>query len=110
MPIQYCAMGRLARHDDGIDCEKLGSERSLSGMRSVSGRSVVRGEGGCGDAVDCVGGGWCTCSDSYAAAVCLVGVGALASVSWPDHACVHWSPRSPAVPAATSENIPKSSE
>ena len=73
----------------------------------MSGRSVVRGEGGGGDAVDRVGGRWCTCSDSYAAAVCLVGVGALASVSWSDHAWVHLSPRSPAVPAATSENIPK---
>ena len=38
----------------------------------MSGRSVVRGEGGGGDAVDRVGGRWCTCSDSYAAAVCLV--------------------------------------
>ena len=46
-------------------------------------------------------------SNSYAAAVCLVGVGALASVSWSYHARAHLSPRSPAVPAATSENIPK---
>lgn len=79
-------------------------------MSNVSEWSLVRGEGGGGDAVGRVGGWWCTCSDSYAAAVCLVGVGALASVSWSDHACVHLIPQSPAVPAATSENIPKSSK
>lgn len=85
-------MGRLARHVDGVGCEEMRSRKSLSGMSNVSEWSLVRGEGGGGDAVGRVGGWWCTCSDSYAAAVCLVGVGALASVSWSDHACVYLIP------------------
>jgi hypothetical protein len=57
-------------------------------MKFVSGRGVVRGEGCGGDAVDRVGGWWCTCSsDSYAAAVCLgASWSSGVSESWPDHA------------------------
>ena len=52
MLIEYCAMGRRARHDAVVGCEKMRSRRSLSGIQSVSGRGVVRVEGCCGDAVD----------------------------------------------------------
>jgi hypothetical protein len=72
--------------------------------------NVVRGEGGGGDAVDRVGGSGVPVVVTATRRLFAWSELKLWHVreSWSEHAGVHFSPRSPAVPAATSENIPMS--